>query len=248
MDFAPPPPDFTDVGPLSTVAAKLDDHIALERRRSWDVALSDLGVSPDGKLYARGHAPVVLERGGFDAVLKTATACFPRAPTLLSRVSPALFAAVWAELFDPAADGMPLDVKVRERGCGAGSLTRAVWGTAPVSYPETYHVGRLAVGLAEHLDGMALVSYTAADSRLVLTLVYPTYRVHIEATDVYDSGGASVTVHTPDGRDLGDPLPGIKNRRRAASTGDTGSTVVDGIVAKVRAAPAFVKSNPTPPK
>lgn len=242
MIYPTPPPDYTDIGPLSDVAPKLAVHIDGERRRTWDVALPDLGVADDGRVFARGHVPVPLERGGFDALLKSMTACFPRAPTLLSRVSAPLFAQVWRELYDPSADGMPLDVRVYERGGPAG---RQVWATSPTSYPSSYHVGKLALDLAERLPGvMTLARYEAADSKLTLTLVFDRYHVVVSVSDRYDEGGASVVVARPDGTVLGDPLPGVKSRRRAAADGQPGNTTVaDGIAAKVRAAPAWVVKN-----
>lgn len=237
MNFAPSPPDFTDMGPLPTVAARLAEHVARERRRTWEVATSDLLVHPDGTLSARGHAPVQLERSGFDGLLKHYAACFPRGRGTLSRLSPALFCAVWGELFDPTADGMPLDVKVHERG-------GAAWAASPVSYPGHYHVGRLLEDVAERWTGaapMALVRYEALVSALTLTLYLDGYNVVVYAIDQYDGGGVTVAVHK-DGKDLGDPCPALKSRRRGATdVAVVGASVAEGVLTKVRASKAFVR-------
>jgi len=240
MNFAAPPPDLTAVDLLPAVSAQLLAHIERERRRSWEVSTADLVLDDQARLATRGHPPVPLERAGFDGLLRHYAACFPRAPTLLSRVSTPLFVSVWRELFDPSA--LPLDLKVHERAGSDG--TRAVWGVSPPSYPSQYHVGRLLADVVARWAGappLARMTYTADESRLRLEVFAPGYSVVVGSVDQYDDGGVTVSV-LQDGKDLGDPLPALKSRRRGGSVdAAVGATVAESIIAKVAAAPKLVR-------
>lgn len=244
MNFSPAPPDLFDFADLATLAARLTEHIAQERRRTWEVSTSDVLVHPDGTLSARGHAPVALERAGFDGLLQHYSVCFPRSPTILSRLSPALFGAVWSELFAPMTPGMPLDVKVHERTGDDGARARAVWAVSPVSYPGHYHVGRLVADIAARWAGtppMTMLRYFAGESRVEATLHLDGYEVVVRAVDQYDGGGVTVSV-VRGGVDLGDPCPTLKSRRRGGSDASVvGSSVADGVLTKIAASRAFVR-------
>lgn len=238
--FSPAPPDFATIGPLPVVALGLLAHIEAERRRTWEVSSTDLLVHPDGTLSARGHAPVRFERAGLTALLQHYTASFPRAPTLLSRLyerEPQVWADVWDTLFDPGAEGMPLDVKVHERGAPGA---RAVWSASPTSYPGSYHVGRLVADVSARWDmgppPTTVAQYSAGESNLTLRLALGSGTLVVRTTDQYDAGGTVVTLEDNNGRDLGDPCPGLKTRRRATASGDAVSTVAESILTRARAA------------
>lgn len=223
--FAPPPPDCVAAGPSDAVAATLLAHVAAEGRRSWTSASSALLVTDDGRAGARHYPLARLEEGGMRGLLTHFRDCFPRATPLCSRLSAPTFAAVWRELFEPD-DG---EVRVGER-CGA------VYAVSPPSYPTDYDVSHLVRDVCALLTVPvpAMVRYDAGACEVVLVLGFGGYNVEVKATDTYDGGGVEVHVVTRAGVDLGDPLPGLRSRRR-----EGGDTVVAGVGAKLRAAGDF---------
>ena len=252
MIFAPSPDDLVTMGSLPDVVTALNEHIAAERRRVWEVPCLDIVVHPDGRIGARGHPPLFMERAGFDGLLKQVSACLPRAPTLLSRVSPRLFSEVWHELMtpeNPEYAGLPFDVKMHERTARDG--TRAVWAASPTTWPHAYNGGRLVSDILDLWSGappMAVLEYSAALSSGKLTLGMPQgavaglpdYSVVVSTVDQYDQAGVNTSV-VVNGLDLGDPVPGVRSRRRASADGTSKANVAEAVLAKVRASRTFLQ-------
>jgi hypothetical protein len=218
------------MGQLDAVAPAFAAHVGAEQRRSWTAPDEMLVLTPEGQFGARACPLAGFEEGGFRSLLVHYNESFPRATPVLSRLSPATFEAVWSELFHPGPAGY---VRVFER---SGTVGRSVWAVAPSTYPAEFTVADLVTGVAGLLtpSPLALLDYDAAESRVDLLLDFGAYNVRVVGTDRYDAGGVTVTVEGKDGRTYGDPLPGVKRRRR-----EGGDTILDGVAEKLRAAPAF---------
>ncbi len=210
---------------LDVAARALGEHVAAEGRRSWSAASASLRVTTDGRVCVE-HFPLVgFEYEGFRALLMYYSECFPRATACLSKLTPETFASVWYDLFHP----LPPEVRVCER---RGS----VFMVAPTTYPVDYDVSQLVLDIASVFSPAptCLLEYTAATSSVDLLLDLGRYNVRVQGTDAYDAGGVRCSVVSKRGVDLGDPLPDLRKRRK-----EGGSTIIDGVVARLRAAPDY---------
>lgn len=234
--FADPPAPlgFSDVGPLPELAASLSGVVAAERRTSWEAMTPDLRLTPDGGIFARGFAPVQMERVGFDALVGQYGVAFPRGPTLMAHmhdVAPDLLSQVWAALLRAAGDDAPAAVKLHQRVGPAGP---AIWSASPTSFPASWSVARLVEGLAAELPHLGgVLSYDPERSTIELRIrTAPGIEAVVRAEDQYVGAGTTVEVLV-DGVSKGDPLPTLRPRRRAST--DVGATTVAGVVEKLRA-------------
>lgn len=229
MITQPPPPDYSDVGPLALVAADFARHIDGELRRSWTSESIDLEVSDDGRIRTKGYPWAHFEDGGLRSILVRYNDFFPRAYPVLSGLTWPTFALVWRDLFKPRPDDI---VRVHERrgavyavstaGFGAAGSVGLLVGDLPTLFPKA--------------PPMALIEYNAADLSVSVLLAFEKYNVRIRANDRPEGEGVSVRVETKAGDDLGDPMPDVKRRRREGT-----STVLEGINAKLAAAAAKYK-------
>jgi hypothetical protein len=235
MKFSAPPPGLTVAGPIPELTAALSAHVAAENRRSWSAPCASLVLGPDGLFGTRAWPLAPFEEGGFRAVLVHFNDSFPRATPCLRQLPEATMATVWGDLFRPPAG----DVRVFER---TGPDGPQVWAAAPVSWPPDFGVDELVAGVSALLPSapVGLLEYDAAESTVVLLVDFGPFNVRVSGTDRYDAGGVSVSVVTKDGVDLGDPLPGVRRRRR-----EGGDTVLDGVAEKLRAASAFYTNEQT---
>lgn len=250
--LAPPPPDVRASGPLPDVVSAVVAAIEAERRESYEAATTSLRLTETGGLGAGAFPARPLEENGARTLLVYYNAVFPRFTPTFLRMPADLASACFHTLLEAGlrADRegeIPRKVRVRERKA-PGSLVTRVFAVTTPTYADGYDVDALArdveavfgTGARDvHAEGV----YSAGLATLELRLRFPAgFGVLVTASDAGgDEGSVRIRGLDAAGRDVGEPCPHLKRRKRAGRVETDAEGMAAYLAAKIAGVPELIR-------